>query len=451
MNRFQFDFLRTAAVAVFMVGFGAGSVTAFAAGPVSQDAAADVDDGPRGDITLETALAYARSRNPALKAAGLAVRGREARASQEGLPPNPELEIEIENFGGNGGLSGFDSAEYTVGLAREIQLGGKRKKRVKLATVETGLAEWDRRAALADLEAGVKKAFFELLVAQDRVALMEESARTAAELAVTASARVEAGKVPQIEEMRAQVSAATATLDQNRARRRLDTARRNLAEMWGATTPRFDRAVGNAETVLPLVPFEVLEALLPRNPDVARWADERTANALRLELEKAGGIPDPEIVFGVRNVRETDEYAFVAGVSIPLPLFDRNQGAISEARYALDRVEQERESAYVGVKTSLSRAYNDLRDAYSRVLTLRESVLPAAETAFARARDGYRYGKYDYLVMLDAQQTVFASKADYLDAIEAYHNAVIQVERLTGTPYIATAPPKNDTEEGDSQ
>ncbi len=106
---------------------------------------------PAGSITLRQALALALMHNPELKAFSWDVRVSEARQLQASLWPNPELEVEVEEVGGQGQRSGFDAAETTIQLSQLIELGDKRNKRTKLASMEKELAGWDYEARRLDV------------------------------------------------------------------------------------------------------------------------------------------------------------------------------------------------------------------------------------------------------------------------------------------------------------
>ena len=124
---------------------------------------------PTGAVTLREALALALMHNPDLKAFSWDVRASEAKQLQASLWPNPELEVEIEEAGGSGERKGFDGAETTIQLSQLIEMGDKRGKRTKLASLEKELAGWDYEAKRLDVFTEVAKAFVEVLAAQQRL------------------------------------------------------------------------------------------------------------------------------------------------------------------------------------------------------------------------------------------------------------------------------------------
>jgi cobalt-zinc-cadmium efflux system outer membrane protein len=386
-----------------------------------------------GELTLRQALALALLYNPELAAFSWEVRAKEAEALQAGLLPNPELGIEMENFAG-GEFSGTDAAETTVTLSQLVELGGKRGKRRAAATLEAELAGWDFETRRLDVLTATAKSFVAVLAAQERLDLADELAALAERFFRTVSERVDAGKVSPVEQTRAQVPLSAARIAQDRAHFALEAAHKELAALWSGKTANFKHAAGSLESIAPVPSREQLASLLEQNPDVARWESEEQQRSARLALERANAIPDLTLFAGGRNFQETDDNAFVAGVSIPLPLFDRNQGGIAAARSARSKAMEERRAARYQAVASLAAGYRDLRGSFVEAKTLRELILPAAKESFEAANLGYREGKFGFLEVLDAQRTLFEVRDQYIEALAAYHQARAEVERLIGAP-----------------
>lgn len=244
--------------------------------------------------------------------------------------------------------------------------------------------------------------------------------------------RVEAGKVSPVQRMRAKVSYSTSRIELEKARRALDAARRALSATWGGKTPRFRKAVGRFTDVVPLPRKEAVVGHLGDNPDLARWEKEIALRKARIDLEESLAIPDLTVVAGMQRFEETGDFAATVGISIPIPVFNRNQGAIREAEFELLAALAKRRAARVRIESALERAWQRLVASHHEAISLRNEALPAARSAFEAARAGYEQGKFSYLDMLDAQRTLFDVQGRYLNALEAYHEAVIDVERLVG-------------------
>ncbi|MHC4548870.1 MAG: TolC family protein [Planctomycetota bacterium] len=387
---------------------------------------------PRGALTLREALAAALRGSPELAASAWEIRAAEARALQASLPSNPELELEAGEFGGEGSRAGFDGAEFALGLSQEILVAGKLGKRTEVARLQGHLAGWDYETVRLDVLTETTRAFVALLAAQERVAFLEESVRLSEEVLRSVREQIEAGKVPRLEASRASVTLSLQRLRLYRARRELQIRRRALAAHWGATVAAFDKVVGDLYATRPLPAADRLESFLAENPASARWSVEMELRRARLELEQAGRYPDVTVTGGVLRFEESDEHAFLAAISLPLPIFDRNQGGVREALADLERAQQEQRAAVTRLNRKLNEAYLTLSNAAGEVETLEKHVLPAAQEYFDAAGEGLRQGKLGYLEVLVAQRTLFDSKEQLVDALAAYHLAVADVERLIG-------------------
>ncbi len=123
---------------------------------------------------------------------------------------------------------------------------------------------------------------------------------------------------------------------------------------------------------------------------------------------------------------------FVVGFSLPLPLFDRNQGNITEAEHMISKAASERREAEVVVATQLAQNRELTLAAYEEVMALRKEILPLTGTTLSKTQIGYEQGKFSYLNVLDAQRTLFEARSNYLDALRRYHVAAVTIQRLTG-------------------
>jgi cobalt-zinc-cadmium efflux system outer membrane protein len=178
--------------------------------------------------------------------------------------------------------------------------------------------------------------------------------------------------------------------------------------------------------------MEALAVQVQNNPDIARWVAAMEARRAQVEVARSKAVPDLTFSGGVRYLNEAQEGAFVLGFSLPLPVFDRNQGGIREAYAQLTKAELERRAAEVRVSTALSDAYQHLVSAANEVTTLYNEVLPAAAEAFQATQEGYRLGKFGLLDVLDVQRTFFETRSRYLEALATYHKAVAELERWSG-------------------
>lgn len=386
---------------------------------------------PRGDLTLREALAAALLRSPALAADSWEVRAREAAELQAGVLPNPDLQVSIEDVG-LGKRSAFASPNQTsVMLSELVELGGKRSARLRLAGSERDLALWDYEVRRVSVLAETTKRFLTVLATAERQALANGLVDLAEESARSVAAAVGAGALSPVEKQRADLAVARARLDAARLQHDLDGARVMLAAAWGSDRPVFSRVVGDLETVVEPPPLEAVTANVARNPDVARWSAEIATREAEIDVEKSRRVPDVTVGGGMRRF-DDGRSAFLLEGSVPLPLFNRNDGAILAARHRLARARTEQEATRVATVAALGAAYQNLLAAYGQVGTIRHELLPQATSAYQGSLDGFRKGLFRAIEVLDAQRALFEVRGQYLQALAEYHGTAADVERLAG-------------------
>ncbi len=402
------------------------------AAPVRQTSTVALDAAPIGAVTLRKAAALALMHNPRLAVVSLERRAADAQRLQASVRPNPELAVEIESLAGRGQRSGFDGAETTVSLGQLIERGGKRDKRLHAASLGAEVAEWDFESQRLDALHEVTQTFVRLLAAQERLALAGQLHDLSNEAQSAVAQRVEAGKDSAVDALRADVALSHSRIELQKATHTLATARQNLAATWASRAASFEMAAGDFYVVAAPPAIADVNEMIAANPDLARWATEQKQRRAALDLQKAQAKSDITVAAGVQRFEETDDSAFVVGLALPIPLFDRNQGRIEEAAVNLAKAGKERRAAETEIATLLGRALNELAAAYEEVRILQADVLPKAQQAFEAAQQGYREGKFDYLYVLDTQRTFFETKVQYIDAVEACHLSRADVERLMG-------------------
>lgn len=387
---------------------------------------------PTSTITLRDAVALALVNSPKLKAYSMEIRAAEARKLQAGLLPNPEIEMEVEGFGGTGERTSFDSSETTIQIGQLIELADKRSKRKHFATLEENLAELDFKSKRLDVMSDVAGAFVDVVAAQEQLSLSRELVNLSEKAYNTVAERVKAGQDSPIEETKAKIALSNTRIEFEMAGKKLVSARYQLAATWGSPNPTFEKAAGGFYDVLPVPSFEEQAGLISQNPDIARWPTEKNRRRAALELEKAKAVSDIKLGGGMQYFSEGDNSAFIVGLSIPFPLFDRNQGNIREAIYMLAKTEENRIAVETDLRAALAEASTELSSSFSEINIIRNDILPLAKSAFDAAGQGYRQGKFEYLVVLDAQRTFFEVRARYIKALADYHKTKADVERLVG-------------------
>ena len=385
-------------------------------------------------LSLSEAVSIALQNNPELLAAQWEVQARNAGIRQAGAIPNPDLQILFEDLGGSGEFEGFAGSQTTAQLSQRLELGGKRGARRSAAFFHRDVAKADLEVRRRNLVASVRRAFFAILIAQERERSMNEILEVSRQFLMVVSERIQAGKIPPIDEVKAQTVVALAEIDLTRSTQELTSARYELAQWMGAPGLQFQSIQGE------LAPVDLqLETLIQSAGGIAEFKKaevELQESKALLNVERSKRIPDLTVTGGYRQIELTGDSAFVAGLSLPLPLFDRNQGAIAQAQHRIQKSEQLRAAVSLQVKTGLTRSYHAYSAAKMEWEALKSRVVPASQSTFDAISEGYRLGKYGYLDVLEAQRTLFQSRLQLLRAITDLSNAAAEIERWTGTEVL---------------
>jgi cobalt-zinc-cadmium efflux system outer membrane protein len=382
-------------------------------------------DAAAAKITLPEALARARDADPGLAAAGARIDAARANVDQAGRIPNPSVTLQNENFAGTGSMGGFDRSETTLSYAQPIEIGGQRGARRSVASWELRAAQLRQQIRFLDLCKAVEVAWVEALAAQQELALAQRRVATAERLRAETERRVNAARDPAFAAARVRALATQAQISLGQARANADATRAVLASYWRGG-PNFELDPG---------PFMILgrgEGPANESPDIALLEAERSTAGARVNLEEARSIQDPKVEIGVRRFNFNDEYALIAGVTIPLPIFDDNSGNIARAR--AERVAAERD--VVSLQIARDRDIEQLRARIAAAATeasrLQTGVIPEAERSLSLARAGFNRGAFSYLDVVESERALADARARLIAVLKAGHLDEASLHRLTG-------------------
>lgn len=393
---------------------------------VCSGAAARAEPAP----PLRELLAEAQRSAPRIAEAEAAVRQAEGLARQAGARPNPEAELEVENFAGREPFGGFDQAETTLSVGQTLELGGKRRARVQagVAAVEAARARLDQ--ARADLGFELAVAYADAEAAAQRLQLAQEAVGLAREDERVARALVEAGREAEVRSIQARANVRAAEAEVDAAGVDAATALSRLTTLAGSqapftsltqgllSAPARDRAISVESMTSPAV--RVAEA-------------EREAAARRVRVERTRAVPDVTVSVGVRRFEGEDASAMVAGVSAPIPLFDRNRGNITAASAELNQAEARLAAARLEAQAEFRVAGSQIGAAQTRLAATREAEA-AADEAYRITRIGYEGGKLPLSELIAARRTLAEARSRTLEAQLARVRAEAGLARLQGRP-----------------
>ena len=376
-------------------------------------------------LTLDTALQNAFANNPELAAARWEIDIAEGGRQQAGLIPNPVVSWDAED-------TRRDSRTTTIKLSQTLELGGKRGARVDVATRAQDAAALTLEQRRNGLRADVIDSYYAALRAQERLDLAQRSLALAERGLIVANGRVSAGKSSPVEATRAQVQLSEIRLELNRAQIGLTDAYRRLAASTGSATPDFQAVASQRESTPVLPPAALLLARLEQTAELRLAELQVLQNEASVGLEKAQRIPDLDVSIGSQYDASVRERVNVVGVSMPIPLFNRNQGNVLAASRRADQARDLRNAAELRLRTETRQALDLWQTANTEVRAFNQQILPAAQNAVDSATRGFEMGKFNFLDVLDAQRTLIAARTQYLTAIAQATDAWVRIERIYG-------------------
>jgi len=377
------------------------------------------------DLSLSDSLDLALKANPDI---AVAIREREAIDGvkvQAATRPNPFVSTSIQD-------TRSATRQIYLQFNQEIELGDKRTARMEAADAFYSKADAELATKKAEIHANVVLAFYELLVAQERVTLAKSSVVVAESALDAASKRVKAGKSSPVEQTKSTVAAASAKIELVQAMTQLNNSRKRLSALWGDNAPSFERATGEVATIPEISSLSNLQSLIDSAPSVKLAKLEIDARKAMTRIERSRAIPNITISAGVVNNQEIGLNQALFGLSIPIPVFDRNQGNVQEAASRTFKAEDELIAVKNRIQTNLATQYERLNAARQATLSLQSDILPNAQSAFDAANRGFSLGKFNFLDVLDAQRTLYQAKSQYINALLEAHQSIAEIERTLG-------------------
>ena len=387
-------------------------------------------------ITLHQAIENALVNNHRIKIIDYEIKSLEKKKIQAGLFPNPELDFESEDFIGGKELRGFIGSQFTLLVKQIIELGDKRNSRTGFANNEIIIERENYKIYKLDLITEIKSTFFDLYLKKLQIVQQEKFIGIYDEITKTIADRVKAGKTSNAEESRAKISSINSKLELQKLQREYLSIQTELSSLMGMPeikviplTSYFDSLIippSNDEVFIDLDSIPSLKLLYHE-------ANLRKAN---LRLEESHSTPDLTASFGIRYLNEIKTNSFVAGLSIPLQIFNSNKGSIQSAEIKINQMDEIIKAQKLFVIASLNKSYNNLIGAYNNAEQLKENILPESENAYEITKHGYLQGRFAFIDLLDSHRILFEAQVRYLSEISNYYSSLIEIEKTTGKNFI---------------
>ncbi|WP_303674347.1 TolC family protein [Vampirovibrio chlorellavorus] len=400
-------------------------------------------------LTLEKAFQEALVNNPSLQAKKAELLIKEAEIVTASARLNPAIISD----------NGVAEKTYRLGIEQTIQLGGKRQKQIELSKARRDVLLAEIQNTAQSLRREVRHAYTHLYDAQQRLQTAEDIAGTNQRLMIVAEKRQEAGDVASLDVQYAKLAFLKAKNDAYMAFGEVASARtllnallgKPLAMTWDLTPPtiiqtetgqtqiteKLDELILQGEVTIQQATLEHLVNLaLENRAELHQNLREMTVAERQLALAKANRLPDVSLTVGPDLVAEPGQRQVnvFAIANVPVPLFNRQQGPIQEAKAQKTQLEAQQKALKNSVILEVTNAYYQFTVNRQRIRQYEKELLPTAERVLVLSRQSFEVGKTGIYLPLAAQESYMNTRMEYLKALDEFQDSISNLERAVGKP-----------------
>jgi NodT family efflux transporter outer membrane factor (OMF) lipoprotein len=409
-----------------------------------------------GDAQLSAFMAQAQANNPDLYQAAARVRQADARVRQGGaaLLPTVGVDAAATSFFGRNSSTSQGETDYgaALGVSYDLDFWGRNKDLLAAANAARKASAADGAAVTLTVTAGVATTYFDFLALQDRIAIARQTLASAQGILGIVQRRVGAGYAASADLTQAQANlAAQKTLLPVLEQQALE-ARSALAILLGQAPEGFSIAPARlADLTIPTVQPGLPAELLVRRPDIAAaeanlvsahadLAAARKAFLPSISLTASGGLAYPAMSAAV-NTLEGFGLGLSGGATLAQTIFDggRIQGQIDEASAREDELLGAYRSAVLASLSDVENALGNVTHLAAQQSALEEQVALSARVLTAAQRQ-YTAGAADFLVITDAQRSLYAATDQLADVRRARLAALVTLFKALGGGWQQSAP-----------
>lgn len=392
--------------------------------PIATAAIAPLPD--QQPLTMDDLEGLALENNPTLAQASAAIDIASGNQIQAGLYPNPQVGYLRSDSSPSGR---FRSDGVFVG--QEIVTAGKLRKSRAVEEQEVERLRWEREAQKRRVINDVRIRFYEVLGAQRAAEISQRLLRLAEEGVKTAEQLFEAKQASKPDVLQARIQLKTLRISLKEAQARHRSAWKQLANVVGCPDLPGSAVNGRLDGEIPQLDWnESWQQLLAASPQM-QAAHVRIQHA-RNEYQREKAQPIPNV--NVQVVAERDQIQQATQVStllsIPVPVFNRNQGNIAHAAADIREALAEVRRTELALRDLLADAFRRYETAQAQVEELRNEILPDAEENVDLTTTGYKAGEIAFLQVLSARQTYFQSSLAYVEALTEIRKVVVEIDGL---------------------
>jgi cobalt-zinc-cadmium efflux system outer membrane protein len=384
---------------------------------------------PAAPETVDDFVFLAVARNPRLARAAFGVDAARGRHLQAGLYPNPEVAVNWDEIGDR---SSSDRLGILTApkVTQTIVTGNKLALARAVAAREVDQAALDVQAERYAVVGSVRGAFYEALALQRRAEVLAELVKLADEAVTNGKALLDAQRIAKLDFIQLEVERERFRAELEAAKRELPGAYRRLAAVTGASAAPPARVSGALDGLPDYDPDAAREAVLAHHPQAraARVGVERARAAVR--RAEAEPIPNVSVYAGYVRQFENRSHDGAVGVSVPVPVWNRNQGNIRAARAELGAAVQAVGQTENELAARVAAAHQTYAAARARADVYRKELIPRAEESYKLSLAAFKGGQFEYLRVVQAQRAVAEARLELNKALGEAWRAAAELSGL---------------------
>lgn len=384
-------------------------------------------------ITLDQAITLALANSPSIKATRTQIQQNQAQEITANLRPNPVLSGDsqfIPLF--NPSQFSTDIEQFDIGLGYTFERGRKRQNRLQAARDTTAVTRSQVADAERTLVFNVAQQFINVLLANSNLTLAHAGLKSFQQTVDISEYRFKAGDISQGDYLKIKLQLLQFQTDVSSARVARAQALGSLRQLLGFTSVPRDYDVDGELVYQPLTTsVEELEArALRERPDLRASQQGITAAKSQVSLAKANGKQDVNVTLNYSHTPGLSSTSWF--LSMPLPIFDRNQGEKARTRFALTQAELTEKASEDTVMTDVSNAYESARTNQEIVKLYVSGYLKQSQDSRDISEYAYKAGAAALLDFLDAERSYRATELAYRQALAAYMLGLEQLREVVG-------------------
>lgn len=382
-------------------------------------------------LTLKMVFQQVASQNLELKSKKTTIKSSAARLRQAGVFPNPEINYEQERLKEEQPNS--EEGETSLVISEKLELWGKRKSRKNAAKLDLTYSILDSEHTKQTLYFKSLERYLDVISNQEQLSIAKKQQALNKQLLQTVTKQVQSGRLPEAELNRAEILWLNGDLEIEKATLQYQNSISKLKILWNGNE---QKTIKVKEMPIPSGQLSALEPYSEENLDhnlaYQLMMNQRDQAKQQIKVEKSLGTQDPVLTGGIKEDKAIDSKFIVAGISIPLGIFDRNTGNIKAAKFDAAAWDYSLAAFKNELKTKYDYTYKRAHILEKQAKLLIEKILPKTQSVYRQIENGYHQGKYGYVELMNARQDWFKSQKQLTTVLSDYWKIIAELELIIG-------------------